>query len=45
MKRSRSVLAVLGYAFEKQLASEQAMTANEMAMSWDWGPWGGWPYG
>ena len=33
------------YAFEKQLASEQAMTANEMAMSWDWGPWGGWPYG
>ena len=34
------------YAFEKQLADEQAMTANEMAMNdWDWGPWGGWPYG
>jgi hypothetical protein len=33
------------YVFEKQLAGEQAMTANEMAMSWDWGPWGGWPYG
>jgi hypothetical protein len=32
--------------FEKQLADENAMTANEMAMnSWDWGPWGGWPYG
>ena len=30
MKRSRSVLEVLGYAFEKQLASEQAMTANGM---------------
>jgi hypothetical protein len=33
------------YVFERKLASEQAMTANEMAMSWDWGPWGGWPYG
>jgi hypothetical protein len=22
------------------------MTANEMAMNdWDWGPWGGYPYG
>ena len=32
--------------FEKNLADEQAMTANEMAMNdWDWGPWGGWPYG
>jgi hypothetical protein len=32
--------------FEKRLADEQAMTANEMAMNeWDWGPWGGWPYG
>ena len=32
--------------FEKKLADENAMTANEMAMdSWDWGPWGGWPYG
>ena len=34
------------YMLEKQLADENAMTANEMAMdSWDWGPWGGWPYG
>ena len=33
------------YVFEKRLADEQALTANEMAMSWDWGPWGGWPYG
>jgi hypothetical protein len=31
--------------FEKQLANEQAMTATDMAMTWDWGPWGGWPYG
>ena len=29
----------------KQLANEQAMTATDMAMTWDWGPWGGWPYG
>jgi len=33
------------YVFEKQLANEQAMTATDMAMTWDWGPWGGWPYG
>ena len=26
------------HAFEKQLASVQTMTANAMAMSWDWGP-------
>ena len=25
--------------FEKQLANEQAMTATDMAMTWDWGPW------
>jgi hypothetical protein len=32
--------------FDKQLADENAMTAQEMEMySWDWGPWGGWPYG
>jgi len=32
--------------FAKNLADEQAMTANEMSMaSWDWGPWGGYPYG
>ena len=32
--------------FDKQLADEQQMTAQEMEMySWDWGPWGGWPYG
>lgn len=31
--------------FEKHLADEQAMTANEMADYWDWGPWGGWPGG
>ena len=31
--------------FEKQLANEQAMTAQDMAMTWDWGPWDGWPYG
>lgn len=30
----------------KQLADEQAMTADEMSMSaWDWGPWGGYPMG
>ena len=33
------------HAFEKQLAGVQTMTANAMAMSWDWGLWGGWPYG
>ena len=33
------------YVFEKQLANEQAMTATDMAMTWDWAPWGGWPYG
>ncbi len=27
--------------FAKNLADEQAMTANEMSM--DWGPWGGYP--
>ena len=32
--------------FQKNLADEQAMTANEMSMdNWDWGPWGGAPYG
>ena len=32
--------------FQKNLADEQAMTANEMSMdNWDWGPWGGPPYG
>ena len=32
--------------FQKQLADEQQMTADEMAMNdWDWGPWGGSPYG
>ena len=32
--------------FDKQLADEQQMTAQEMDMySFDWGPWGGWPYG
>jgi hypothetical protein len=32
--------------FDKQLADEQQMTAQEMEMySFDWGPWGGWPYG
>jgi hypothetical protein len=32
--------------FQKNLADEQAMTANEMSMAnWDWGPWGGAPYG
>ena len=32
--------------FQQNLADEQAMTANEMAMNdWDWGPWGGWPGG
>jgi hypothetical protein len=32
--------------FNQQLADEQAMTANEMAMNdWDWGPWGGYPGG
>jgi len=32
--------------FQKNLADEQAMTANEMSMnSWDWGPWGGYPMG
>lgn len=32
--------------FSKQLADEQQMTAQEMEMnSFDWGPWGGWPYG
>jgi hypothetical protein len=30
-------------AFAKNLADEQAMTANEMSM--DWGPWGGYPFG
>jgi hypothetical protein len=30
-------------AFAKNLADEQAMTANEMSM--DWGPWGGYPMG
>ena len=37
--------------FDKQLADEQSMTANDyrMAPGWDWGPWGvgypmGWPY-
>lgn len=29
--------------FAKNLADEQAMTANEMSM--DWGPWGGYPLG
>lgn len=29
--------------FAKNLADEQAMTANEMSM--DWGPWGGYPMG
>ena len=33
------------HAFEKQLASGRTMTANAMAMSCDWGPWGGSPYG
>ncbi len=32
--------------FDKQLADENAMTAQEMEMySWDWGPWGGYPMG
>ncbi len=32
--------------FQKNLADERAMTANEMSMySWDWGPWGGYPMG
>jgi hypothetical protein len=32
--------------FAKNLADEQAMTATEMSMTeWDWGPWGGYPYG
>jgi hypothetical protein len=32
--------------FKKNLADEQAMTANEMSMdNWDWGPWGGAPLG
>ena len=32
--------------FDKQLADENAMTAQEMDMySWDWGPWGGYPMG
>jgi hypothetical protein len=32
--------------FQKNLADEQSMTANEMSMAnWDWGPWGGAPYG
>ena len=32
--------------FDKQLADEQQMTAQDMEMySFDWGPWGGWPYG
>jgi hypothetical protein len=32
--------------FQQNLADEQAMTANEMAMNdWDWGPWGGYPGG
>jgi hypothetical protein len=29
----------------KSLADEQAMTASEMDMAWDWGPWGGYPMG
>ena len=32
--------------FAKNLADEQQLTAQTMEMnSWDWGPWGGWPYG
>jgi hypothetical protein len=32
--------------FDKQLADEQQMTAQDMEMySFDWGPWGGYPYG
>ena len=32
--------------FEQNLADEQAMTAQTMAMNdWDWGPWGGYPMG
>ena len=32
--------------FQQNLADEQAMTAETMAMNdWDWGPWGGWPGG
>jgi hypothetical protein len=35
-----------GNVFQKNLADEQAMTADEMAMNdWDWGPWGGYPMG
>ncbi len=31
--------------FQKNLADEQQMTADENAMNdWDWGPWGGYPY-
>lgn len=32
--------------FQKQVADEQLMAAQTMEMyDWDWGPWGGWPYG
>ena len=32
--------------FQQNLADEQQMTAQTMAMNdWDWGPWGGYPGG